>query len=195
MPEVIKWISIGPIATACAAGYLTYLLVNSKASLSEGPHCVATCDSIVPLQYTDYNEAASASSGSDCFRDVTLQLDNILGWGVYWSSSYIGFMLSLAWLYFHLAFKDEPVLPGVSVFLFFVSTISTFFPFVIRGLTLDLSDDAKICQGHLAYKNLDAETQAFYERDGIWTLNFALIAMLGLPFVLVMFMMLGAFIM
>ena len=96
--------SIGPMAGACATGYLTYLLVNSKASLSEGPHCVATCDSIVPLKYTDYNEAALASSDSDCFRDVSLQLDNILGWGVYWSCSYIGFMLSLAWLYVHLAF-------------------------------------------------------------------------------------------
>ena len=198
MTEILKWMTIGPMAGACAAGYLTYLLVNSKASLSEGSHCVATCDSIVPLQYTDYNEAASASSGSDCFRDITLQLDEILGWGVYWSYSYIGFMLSLVWLYLHLAFKGDggkPVLPGLSAFFLFFITIGNFFPFVIRGLKLDLSDDAKICQGHLAYKNLDAETQAFYERDGIWTLNFALIAMLGLPFIIMIGLLIGAFIM
>lgn len=62
-----------------------------------------------------------------------------------------------------------------------VSTMITFFPFVINGVKLNLNDDAKICQGNLSYKNLDAEVQAFYAKDGVWTLNAVLIGLLAVP--------------
>ena len=62
-----------------------------------------------------------------------------------------------------------------------VAALVAFFPFVIRGFKLNLSDDAKICEGDLSYSSLDADTQAFYERDGVWALNIVLLGVLVVP--------------
>ena len=87
--------AISPTVSGCVAGWLASQMLNTKSALLEELHCVATCDSTVPLEMTDYDAAAEATS-AECFRDVTLQLNDIYKWGAGWSITLAIFYLSLA---------------------------------------------------------------------------------------------------
>lgn len=69
---------------------------------------MATCDSIVPLQYSDYGaaylESYEATGNEDCFRDVTAQLSYIFSWGIPWAISLAFFWFSAGCLYLMLGF-------------------------------------------------------------------------------------------
>ena len=146
---------------------------------------MATCDSIVPLEYADYGAALVASSGDDCFRDVTALLTSTFNWGIAWAVSLCAFWLSLGILYLCVGLGiTNKVMAGLcsgGLFLGMLAALVAFFPFVIRGVKLNLSDDAKICEGDLSYSSLDPDTQAFYERDGVWALNIVLLGVLAVP--------------
>ena len=87
--------SISPIFVGCAAGWLASQILKAKSTLLKEPHCVATCDSTAPLEFTDYDAAAEASL-EDCFRDISLQLSRIFNWGIGWSITLAIFYFSLA---------------------------------------------------------------------------------------------------
>ena len=61
----------------------------------------------MPLEYADYGTALAASSGDDCFRDVTARLSSTFTWGIAWAVSLGAFWLSLGTLYLCLGLGSQ----------------------------------------------------------------------------------------